>query len=162
MSEESSNDPIRPTKRQKELLDYIEQFIAEHGYSPSYREIMAAQNYTSVATVATHINSLILRGHLRKRDNAARSLEITKVTLTDKKLVPKQVNETEEKWLIEKVEVHFKEVEGMPFITEANLNNLYVLIGAMKVLQLEGAAQAFIARLSSLKSRLAKGDSYVT
>ena len=49
----------RPTKKQKELLDFISAFIAEHGYSPSYREIMSGLNYTSVATVSLHVNNLI-------------------------------------------------------------------------------------------------------
>ncbi len=48
---------VRPTKKQKELLSYIEQFIGEHGYSPSYREIMSGLQYTSVATVALHVNN---------------------------------------------------------------------------------------------------------
>ena len=67
---------VRPTKKQRELLKYIEQFIAENGYSPSYREIMKGCSYNSVATVAVHINNLIARGHLKKRDNSARSLEV--------------------------------------------------------------------------------------
>src|SRR3954466_9524494 len=69
---------IRPTKKQKELLTFIENFIAEHGYSPSYREIMAGTQHNSVATVSLHVNSLIKRGHLRKRDRSARSLEVVK------------------------------------------------------------------------------------
>ncbi len=47
---------IRPTMRQKQLLQFIAEFIAEHGYSPSYREIMRGCGYTSVATVALHVN----------------------------------------------------------------------------------------------------------
>ena len=73
-------ETIRPTKKQKELLTYIEAFITEHGYSPSYREIMAALGYNSVATVALHINNLIARGHLDKRDHSARSLEVVHKT----------------------------------------------------------------------------------
>ena len=46
---------VRPTKKQRELLRYIEQFVSEHGYSPSYREIMRGCDYNSVATVAVHI-----------------------------------------------------------------------------------------------------------
>ena len=65
---------VRPTKKQHDLLEFIEAFIAQHGYSPSYREIMNGLNYTSVATVALHVNSLIKRGHLAKRDRSARSL----------------------------------------------------------------------------------------
>ena len=69
-------EAIRPTKKQKELLTFIEEFIAEHGYSPSYREIMAGTGHTSVATVSLHVNNLIKRGHLAKRDHSARSLEV--------------------------------------------------------------------------------------
>jgi repressor LexA len=43
---------VRPTKKQKELLNFIEEFINVRGYSPSYREIMKGMQYTSVATVS--------------------------------------------------------------------------------------------------------------
>ncbi len=69
---------VRPTKKQRELLDHIEAFIAQHGYSPSYREIMNGLHYNSVATVALHVSNLIKRGHLRKRDHSARSLEVVR------------------------------------------------------------------------------------
>ena len=72
----SALQPVRPTKKQKELLEFITAFIAENGYSPSYREIMNGLQYTSVATVALHVGNLIKRGHLRKRDHSARSLEV--------------------------------------------------------------------------------------
>src|SRR6476469_10759782 len=90
---------IRPTKKQKELLSYIEAFIQEHGYSPSYREIMNGLSYTSVATVALHVNNLIKRGHLRKRDHSARSLEV--VTPTEAvKVTSNQIKPADEKWLV--------------------------------------------------------------
>lgn len=66
----------RPTKKQRELLTYIETFIKETGYGPSYREVMRALDYKSVSTVATHVDGLITRGFLRKRDHSARSLEV--------------------------------------------------------------------------------------
>lgn len=66
----------RPTKKQKELLNFIDGFIKGNGYGPSYREIMRALDYKSVSTVATHVNGLITRGWLVKRDNAARTLEV--------------------------------------------------------------------------------------
>ena len=66
----------RPTKKQYELLSFIETFVAEKGYGPSYREIMAGCNYNSVATVALHVNNLIKKGHLHKKDRSARSLEV--------------------------------------------------------------------------------------
>ena len=59
----------RPTKKQRELLNFIDGFIKGNGYGPSYREIMRALDYKSVSTVATHVNGLIARGWLLKKDN---------------------------------------------------------------------------------------------
>jgi hypothetical protein len=147
-------DTVRPTKKQRELLTFIEQFIGEHGYSPSYREIMTGLDYTSVATVALHINNLIRRGHLRKRDHSARSLEVVTASQAANNLIA-DVKPGEEKWLVDKIERLFieKEKPGVVF-TESELDNLYVLIGALKVLGLDGAAQSFIPRLVALKKRV--------
>jgi SOS-response transcriptional repressor LexA len=144
---------IRPTKKQSDLLVYIAAFIAEHGYSPSYREIMAGLQYTSVATVALHVNNLINRGHIRKRDHSARSLELVNTEATSK-LQTNEIKPAQEKWLVEKIEFRFSQAENQPSLRDAELDELYVLIGALKVLGLDGAAQSFIARLSQLKSRV--------
>jgi len=146
---------IRPTKKQKELLTFIEDFINEHGYSPSYREVMAGTGHTSVATVSLHINNLIKRGHLRKRDRSARSLEVVKpkAKAAEPDIIPKQLKISEEKWLVDKVELFFKEAEQSTALTDQTLDRLYVLMGALRVLGLDGAAQSFSERLSALKKR---------
>lgn len=71
----------RATKKQQELLQFIDGFIKGNGYGPSYREVMRALGYKSVSTVATHIDQLILKGYLDKTDNSARSLSV--ITLRD-------------------------------------------------------------------------------
>lgn len=71
----------RSTRKQQELLQFIDGFIKGNGYGPSYREVMRALGYKSVSTVAIHINGLIARGYLRKRDRSARSIEV--ITLRD-------------------------------------------------------------------------------
>ena len=159
MEEEKTAKTIRPTKKQKELLAFIEEFIAANGYSPSYREIMNGLKYNSVATVALHVNNLIKRGHLQKRDRSARSLEVVRPTVVEEaKVVPKQLKESEAKWLVEKVEMFFKEVEAAPKVIEKEMDQLYVLIGALKVLGVECAANAFIARLTELKKKKADSE----
>lgn len=65
-----------PSKKQRALLEYIDGFIKENNFAPSYREVMRALDYKSVSTVASHINGLIERGWLVKRDNSARSVEV--------------------------------------------------------------------------------------
>jgi len=150
---------VRPTKKQRELLNFIEQFIGEHGYSPSYREIMTGLNYTSVATVALHINNLIKRGHLRKRDHSARSLEVVPSSPDDVTPMPAKADASsvkpgEEKWLVEKVEHLFQEAEALGELTQEHVDQLYILVSSFKVLGLDGAAQSFMPRLSSLKQKL--------
>ncbi len=147
-----SQKTIRPTKKQKELLSFISEFIAEHGYSPSYREIMKGLNYTSVATVALHVNSLIKRGHLVKRENSARSLEV--VNSTEPKPEKNNVKPAQEKWLVEKIEHLFQKAEKGAAVAEEHLDQLYVLVGSLKVLGLDAAAQSFIPRLGELKKRI--------
>jgi SOS-response transcriptional repressor LexA len=149
---------VRPTKKQRELLSFIEKFIGKHGYSPSYREIMSGLNYTSVATVALHVNNLIKRGHLRKREHSARSLEVTapSETAAELKVTSNDIQPGEEKWLIEKIELLFTETERATDgeLTMEQVDQLYVVVGALKVLGLGGAAQSFTPRLAALKQRL--------
>lgn len=153
MDKQITNETLRPTKKQRELLTYIEDFINEHGYSPSYREIMAGLNYTSVATVALHVNNLLKRGHLRKRDHSARSLEVIDNKMPTR-ISTNYVSPGEEKWLVEKVEHAFNDIEKLgDEIKNTSIDHLYVLVGALKVLDLSGAAQSFIPRLSALKQR---------
>jgi hypothetical protein len=73
---------------------------------------------------------------------------------------PKQLRTSEAKWLVEKVEHFFKDVENSPELIEKEIDQLYVLIGALKVLGLDGASQAFIPRLSDIKKRK-DGNEYV-
>ena len=149
-----NSEVVRPTKKQRELLCFIETFISEHGYSPSYREIMSGLNYNSVATVALHVNNLIKRGHLIKREHSARSLEVVAKSEEKTKLKTNQVAPSEEKWLVEKIDHAFLKLEDLGVgIKQESLDHLYVLVGALKVLELEGAAQSFVPRLSGLKQK---------
>ena len=66
------------TPKQKQILDYIEQFIEENGYSPSYREIAEHFGFSSVATVAEHIENLRLKGYLSS-EAGYRSLQVKEV-----------------------------------------------------------------------------------
>jgi hypothetical protein len=115
---------------------------------------MAGTGHTSVATVSLHVNNLIKRGHLRKRDRSARSLEVVSPGAPKPAEVePKQLRAAEEKWLVGKVEIFFKEAEKLPAAADVDFDKLQVLIGALKVLGLEGAAQSYTPRLSELKKR---------
>ena len=138
----------RPTKKQKELLDFISNFVAGHGYGPSYREIMRGLGYKSVSTVATHIDNLIARGHLIKRTRSARSLEVIDQPKDDSGAG--DINPEQEKWLVDIINQRFSQAEsGQP--TTKQIDDLYVLVGALKVLGLDEASSSFIGRLNNLR-----------
>lgn len=144
---------VRPTKKQQEILTYIQKFVAENGYGPSYREIMRGCGYNSVATVALHVNSLISRGHLTKRDHSARSLEVVKQSSQSNATSSQiKITASNEKWLISLIESKFNEVESAKMITQKEIDRLYILIASLTVLGFDGAAVAFKSRIKDLES----------
>jgi SOS-response transcriptional repressor LexA len=134
----------RSSKRQRELLNFVDGFIQGHGYGPSYREIMRALGYKSVSTVAVHIDGLIAKGYLLKRDNSARSLEVVTTHLDDAP-VRKGPTPAQEKWVINAITSRFDKLDKTH--NQETLDELYVLIGTLKILGIDGAHVAMKTRL---------------
>ena len=65
-----------PTKKQRALLKFIQDYSIEHEFSPSYREIQHAMGLKSVSAVAEHVDNCVKAGFLKKVPNAARTLEV--------------------------------------------------------------------------------------
>jgi repressor LexA len=64
------------TPRQKECLDFIEAFWAEHGFAPSYDEIRIALGAKSKASVTGWVSKLEARGYIQRIPNLARSIRL--------------------------------------------------------------------------------------
>jgi repressor LexA len=69
-------DTMALTRRQKEVLDFLSDFIERNRYSPSYEEIAEGLSLNSLATIHKHISALESKGYLRRAFNQSRSLEI--------------------------------------------------------------------------------------
>ncbi len=67
---------LKITKKQQAVLNFLEDFTEENGYSPSYREIQSGLGLSSVSAVAEHIDNMVSKGILKKVPGAARSLEV--------------------------------------------------------------------------------------
>ena len=63
------------TKRQRQILDFITEFVEREGYAPSLREIGKHFKLSSPATVHVHIDNLKKKGFLKTSYNEARSIE---------------------------------------------------------------------------------------
>lgn len=124
----------RPSKKQRELLSFIDGFIKGNGYGPSYREIMRALDYKSVSTVAVHVDGLIKRGLLYKKDHSARSLEVVR-ELSDN--VPVKVEDAamHHAWLVDVVESKLAAYEKQVDIV--GRDDLAVLIESLRIFGLK-------------------------
>jgi repressor LexA len=63
------------TRRQREIYDFVREFVDARGYSPSLEEIGARFGLSSVATVHKHVEHLVEKGYLRKAVHRSRSVE---------------------------------------------------------------------------------------
>jgi repressor LexA len=64
------------TRRQKEVLDFLESFVTRNGYSPSFEEIARGLDLKSLATVHKHITNLEKKGLLDRVHNRSRSIDV--------------------------------------------------------------------------------------
>ena len=64
------------TKRQREILDFLNDFIQQHGYAPSLEEIGRRFNLSSLATVHKHLTNLQDKGFIKRAWNRSRSVEL--------------------------------------------------------------------------------------
>lgn len=68
--------PITLYKRQKQIIDFIGQYIQKFGTSPTLQEIADALGVSSLATVHEHLQSLVKKGVIRRFEGAVRGLEL--------------------------------------------------------------------------------------
>ena len=64
------------TKRQREILDYLHDFIEQHGYAPSLEEVGRRFGLSSLATVHKHLTNLQEKGFIKRAWNRSRSVEL--------------------------------------------------------------------------------------
>ncbi len=70
------------TKRQREILDFLSDFIQQHGYAPSLEEIGRRFGLSSLATVHKHLTNLQEKGFIKRAWNRSRSIELVPARLT--------------------------------------------------------------------------------
>ena len=68
--------PVTIYKKQKQILDFISQYIQVNGYSPTLQEIADAMGLSSLATVHEHLRALEKKNIIKRYDGAVRGIEI--------------------------------------------------------------------------------------
>jgi len=100
------------TSRQKQILDYIHNFFKEKGYPPSVREICAATNLKSTATVHGYLVQLEKKGYIKRDPQKPRAIEIMNI-VASKDLVD--------------VPLIGKVTAGEPILAQENIENVFPL-----------------------------------
>lgn len=68
--------PITLYRRQKQILDFIKQYIDKYSYSPTLGEIAEAIGVSSLATIHEHLQALVSKGVIKKFEGAVRGIEV--------------------------------------------------------------------------------------
>jgi repressor LexA len=63
-------------KRQRQIVDFLAQYIQKNGYAPTLQEIADAINVSSLATVHEHLQALERKRVIRKHEGAVRGIEL--------------------------------------------------------------------------------------
>lgn len=67
-----------PSKKQVEILRFIEEYISKYSYPPSIRDICAAVDLSSSSTVFTHLNKLEQMGYIERDESKTRSIRLAR------------------------------------------------------------------------------------
>ncbi len=68
--------PVTLYKRQRQILDFIRQYIQKNDYSPTLQQIAEAIGVSSLATVHEHLSSMVKKGVIKKFEGAVRGIDI--------------------------------------------------------------------------------------
>lgn len=63
-------------KRQRQIIDFLAQYVQKNGYSPTLQEIAEALGVSSLATVHEHLQALQRKKIIRKTEGAVRGIEL--------------------------------------------------------------------------------------
>ncbi len=125
---------VAGTRKQMEILAFIEQFQEENGYAPTVREICAAVGLTSTSTVHSHLKKLTERGLLQRDEKKSRVMRISKSTgfdqeeTTQSSQMPPQADDA---FLlhqqIQQIPVVGNVAAGSPILAEQNVESAFPL-----------------------------------
>ena len=146
--------PVTLYNRQRQILDFIAQFIQRNGYSPTLQEIAGALGVSSLATVHEHLQALVKKKVIRKFEGAVRGLEII-----EEKTVSTPFGEPSDKVLIFELagrEIAFLPRHGKGHRFSPSTINYRANVCAMKMLGVEWIVS--VSAVGSLKEEIAPGD----
>ncbi len=84
--------PVTLYNRQRQILDFISQYIQRNGYSPTLQEIAGAIGVSSLATVHEHLEAMERKGVIKRWDGSVRGIEILEKSVAERNSAPAVVD----------------------------------------------------------------------
>lgn len=106
------------TKRQKQIMNFIEEFVVKKAYPPSVREICKAVGLSSPATVQSHLDKLKAKGYIKREPLKPRAIEITYPSIKYKGILGKK---------FVSIPIVGKIAAGIPLLAEQNIDEYFPL-----------------------------------
>lgn len=128
------------TDRQKQVLDFIRDFIHENSYAPSIRDIQAHFGLKSTKGVKDHIDRLVDKGYLTRKEGTARALHV--------------VNDRDN--FIKRVPLVGTVAAGLPLLAEENIED-YIPVSS-NLLRTDGMFYLRVNGNSMVNAAICDGD----
>lgn len=106
------------TSRQKEILDFIQEYSKQKGFPPTFREIGKQFNIASTFGVKRHIDALVKKGYISNESKTSRTLSI----LADLLNKPKQPHDN-----MIVLPVVGRVAAGQPILAEENIEGNFLV-----------------------------------
>ncbi len=136
------------TNRQKEILDFITNYIKDNSFPPTYREIGYAFGITSTFGVKRHIDALNKKGYLNTESNSNRTISLTKAAVPI-------TSEPQDEYL--QIPLLGRVAAGIPVLSEENIES-YITV---PISLIRGKGGIFALRVrgeSMIKAGIMDGD----
>jgi len=127
------------TDRQREILDFINQFLSENGYPPTLREIGKQFQISSTFGVKRHLDALEKKGYLNVESNASRGISLIKEDTGISDLATVLKNE-----VFNKIPVVGRVAAGSPILAMENIEGSVIIDPAF----IKNAEDAFALRVN--------------
>ncbi|PMC75272.1 transcriptional repressor LexA [Brachybacterium sp. UMB0905] len=113
------------TRRQRLILQTITEIVAQRGYPPSMREIGDAVGLTSSSSVAHQLQTLEVKGFIRRDPKRPRAMEVVMPEADDTPAVPEPVPELSPNSV--SVPLVGRIAAGMPITAEEQIEDVFTL-----------------------------------
>lgn len=128
------------TERQKNIYQFIKEYINFNGYPPTYREIGTHFSIASTFGVKRHIDALIKKGFLKTNENSSRTISVTDSSTGNS--APKHTD-------IIEIPIIGRVAAGEPILAEENIEGTFNIQSSL----INGKANCFALKV--------KGDSMI-